>query len=63
MATPPNAVVFASGYIRIGQMIRGGIGANLVGLVVSTVMAYTLVRLVFGIELGVLPDWAAGAGG
>ena len=59
VATPPNAVVFASGYIRIGQLIRGGIFVNLVGIAVSTMMAYTVVRWVFGIDLGVLPDWAA----
>ena len=61
VATPPNAVVFASGYIRIGQLIRAGIGANIVGIVFSTLMAYTLVRWVFGIDIGVLPDWAATA--
>jgi solute carrier family 13 (sodium-dependent dicarboxylate transporter), member 2/3/5 len=61
VATPPNAVVFASGYIRIGQLIRGGILVNLVGLCVTMLIAYTIVRLVFGIELGVVPDWANGA--
>ena len=61
VATPPNAVVFASGYIRIAQLIRGGVLVNLVGLCVTMVIAYTIVRMVFGIELGVVPDWANGA--
>ena len=61
VATPPNAVVFASGYIRIAQLIRGGVLVNLVGLAVTMVIAYTIVRMVFGIELGVVPDWANGA--
>jgi sodium-dependent dicarboxylate transporter 2/3/5 len=59
VATPPNAVVFASGFIRIHQLMRAGALANLLGVFVTTVMAYTAVRWVFGIELGVLPDWAA----
>jgi sodium-dependent dicarboxylate transporter 2/3/5 len=58
VATPPNAVVFASGHITIPQMVRGGFLVNLIGIVVATVMAYTLVLLVFGIEPGVLPEWA-----
>ena len=61
VATPPNAVVFASGYIRIGQLIRAGVFANIVGIAFSTLMAYTLVRWVFGIDIGVLPDWAVTA--
>ena len=58
VATPPNAVVFASGHIRIAQLIRGGVLANLIGLCVTMVITYMVVQLVFGIELGVVPDWA-----
>ena len=60
VATPPNAVVFASGHIRIAQLIRGGVLANLIGLCVTMVITYTVVQLVFGIEFGVVPDWANG---
>ncbi len=63
VATPPNTVVFSSGFIRIGDLIRGGALANAVGIILSTAMAYTVVRWVFSIELGVIPDWArAGLG-
>lgn len=37
VATPPNAVVFGSGAITIGQMVRAGIVLNLVGVVLVTV--------------------------
>ena len=59
VATPPNAVVFASGYIRIEQLMRSGLWANIIGAVISSAMAYTVVRWVFGVELGVVPPWAA----
>ena len=29
VATPPNAIVFGSGYLRIGEMIRAGLALNL----------------------------------
>ncbi len=58
VATPPNAVVFASGHITVAQLIRGGIWVNLVGIVVATFIAYTAVGVAFDVELGVLPEWA-----
>jgi len=61
VATPPNAVVFASGYIGIEQLMRAGLWTNLIGAIVSCAMAYTVVRWVFGIELGVVPAWAVAA--
>lgn len=33
VATPPNAIVFGSGYIRMGQMIRAGIWLNIVSII------------------------------
>jgi sodium-dependent dicarboxylate transporter 2/3/5 len=36
MATPPNAIVFASGYVKVSEMVRAGVLLNLlaVGLLI-----------------------------
>jgi sodium-dependent dicarboxylate transporter 2/3/5 len=48
VATPPNAVVFSSGRVPIPKMMRAGIVLNLLGVVVLTIVALTLVPKVFG---------------
>ena len=58
VATPPNAIVFASGHVTIPQMASAGVWLNLIGVVVITGFAYSVVLAVLGIEPGVLPDWA-----
>ena len=32
MATPPNAIVFASGYVKVNQMVKAGIILNLISV-------------------------------
>jgi sodium-dependent dicarboxylate transporter 2/3/5 len=60
VATPPNAIVFGSGEIRMQDMIRIGIILNLVGVVVITSLIYLVGVHVFDIDFSVFPDWAAG---
>ncbi len=62
VATPPNAVVFGSDRVKVAEMARVGIVLNLVGAVVITLVFRAMGPLLFGIEPGVLPEWA-GAGG
>lgn len=48
VATPPNAIVFSSGYVTIPQMARAGIWLNIVGTVLITLLAYAVIMLVLG---------------
>jgi sodium-dependent dicarboxylate transporter 2/3/5 len=47
MATPPNAIVFASGYIKVAQMARVGIFINLIAVVLLILMYRFMIPLVF----------------
>ncbi|NJM94695.1 MAG: DASS family sodium-coupled anion symporter [Cytophagales bacterium] len=47
MATPPNAIVFASGYVRVQDMARVGLVMNLVCSLVVWLVAYGLVTWLF----------------
>ncbi len=47
MATPPNAIVFASGHVRVDQMARIGILLNLISVGLLFALAYYVVPLLF----------------
>jgi len=57
-ATGPNAIVFASGHITVPQMVKAGIGLDLIGAAILTLLIYLLGIPVFGISLSSLPSWA-----
>jgi sodium-dependent dicarboxylate transporter 2/3/5 len=57
VATPPNAIIFGTGKITMGQLVRSGFRLNLIGIVLITVWTYFVAPLVFGIDAGVLPSW------
>jgi sodium-dependent dicarboxylate transporter 2/3/5 len=47
MATPPNAIVFASGYIKVHQMARAGIILNLIAVALLILMFQFVIPLLF----------------
>ncbi|MAJ38244.1 MAG: anion transporter, partial [Flavobacteriaceae bacterium] len=47
MATPPNAIVFASGYIKVSQMARIGILLNLISVGLLTLVFQFVMPLLF----------------
>ena len=58
VATPPNAIVYGTERISIPQMAKAGLWVNVLFIGLITLVAYVLVMWWFGIELGVVPDWA-----
>ncbi len=47
ISTPPNAVLFATGYIRMKDMIRTGVFLNLACLVIISILGLTIIQWVF----------------
>jgi sodium-dependent dicarboxylate transporter 2/3/5 len=58
VATPPNAIVYGSGRITIPEMSRAGLLLNLLFIALLSLGALTFFGFVFGIEIGILPEWA-----
>ena len=55
VATPPNAVVFGSGYLTIPDMVSKGIILNLFSILLITIMVYFLLPVVWDIHLAKFP--------
>ncbi len=47
ISTPPNAVLFATGYIKMTDMIRTGFLLNVCCLIIITVLALTVIQWIF----------------
>ena len=47
ISTPPNAIVYSSGYVPIGQMMRYGILLDVIGFIVIVVVVLTLAPIIF----------------
>ena len=58
VATPPNAIVFSSGRVTVGQMARVGLLLNLVGAVVISLLFTWLAPTLLGVDLWQTPEWA-----
>ena len=48
ISTPPNAIVFSSGHIKIKYMIKAGFMLNLISILVLVFASFTIIEWVFG---------------
>ncbi|SFF64270.1 solute carrier family 13 (sodium-dependent dicarboxylate transporter), member 2/3/5 [Halobacillus alkaliphilus] len=48
VAAPPNAIVFATGYIKMSKMALTGVWLNLCSIVFSVIIVYFFVPIIFG---------------
>jgi sodium-dependent dicarboxylate transporter 2/3/5 len=47
MSTPPNAIVFASGHLKVSQMVRVGLILNLITIAMVGALAYWILPMLF----------------
>ncbi len=57
VATPPNAIVFGSGHVEMGRMVKSGIIINFIGVILVTATFYWIAVPVLGIDPAVVPAW------
>ena len=56
VATPPNAVVFGSGYLKIPDMMKTGIWMNLISIILVTLATYYLLPLLWDYDISLFPE-------
>ena len=52
VATPPNAIAYGSGYVKAGDMLKGGVWLNIIGVFLITLTVFALAVPVFGLTFG-----------
>lgn len=56
VATPPNAVVFGSGYLRIPDMVNKGIVMNIISIIIVTLFVYFILPQLWDIVVEGFPS-------
>jgi sodium-dependent dicarboxylate transporter 2/3/5 len=55
VATPPNAVVFGPGYLKIKDMVKAGLWLNILSIILLTLMVYYILPWLWNINLEAYP--------
>ncbi len=55
VATPPNAVVFGPGYLKIKDMVKAGLWLNIISIILLTLMVYYILPWLWNINLEAYP--------
>nr|XP_061801324.1 Na(+)/citrate cotransporter-like [Nerophis lumbriciformis] len=56
VATPPNAIVFSSGFLKVADMVKTGAAMNVIGIACISVAINTWGRFLFSLDS--FPEWA-----
>jgi solute carrier family 13 (sodium-dependent dicarboxylate transporter), member 2/3/5 len=56
VATPPNAIVFGSGYLKIPEMVKTGVWLNLISILILSLVVYFILPYLWGFDPYVFPD-------
>ncbi|WP_298343097.1 DASS family sodium-coupled anion symporter [uncultured Algibacter sp.] len=56
VATPPNAVVFGSGYLRIPDMVSKGVVMNIISIIILTLFVYFVLPELWNIVIEGFPE-------
>lgn len=56
VATPPNAVVFGSGYLKIPDMVRAGVWMNVISILLLCLVVYFVLPLLWDFDPNVFPE-------
>jgi solute carrier family 13 (sodium-dependent dicarboxylate transporter), member 2/3/5 len=49
VGTPPNAIVFGSGYVRFTDMLKAGFVLNIISILVITLFSWYFLPLIMGV--------------
>ena len=60
VATPPNAIIFGTNRIQIKEMAKAGLLLNIAGIILTTLFMFLWGTIIFKIDIGIFPEWAAG---
>lgn len=58
VATPPNAIVFGSGKIKIAEMANTGLWINIIAAILVPLLFALISNYILDIDMGVNPSWA-----
>ena len=53
VATPPNAVVFGSGYLKMSDMVKTGLVMNVISIVIVSLYVYFMLPMLWDIDISV----------
>ena len=56
VATPPNAIVFGSGYLRIPDMVRTGVWLNIISIILLTLFTYFALPYIWDFTPDLFPE-------